>query len=63
MIHGNHPWICPACGHFVVRADQVACRLCDARPQMIGYTGSEQAIAIRHSAAAARLPPTRERSY
>ena len=54
MINGNHPWICPACGHFVVCADQIACRLCDARPPMIGYTGSEQAIAIRYAAAAAR---------
>lgn len=38
MTEGNQPWICPACGHFIVREDQVACRLCDDKPPMIAYT-------------------------
>lgn len=47
MIDGNHPWICPACGHFIVRADRIDCRFCATGPPMVAYTGSEQAIAIR----------------
>lgn len=54
MNHGNHPWICPACGHFIVRAGQIECRFCATRPPMAAYTGSEQATAIRHAANAAR---------
>ena len=42
-----HPWICPTCGHFIVRFDRVECQSCDGHPAMIPYTGSEQAAAIR----------------
>ena len=41
----RRPWICPSCGHFLVRADPVACRRCTV--MVVAYTGSEQAESIR----------------
>jgi hypothetical protein len=48
MTHtADQPWICPTCGHFIVRADQVNCRTCEQATLMVLYAGSEQASAIR----------------
>lgn len=44
------PWICPDCGHFIVRVDRVRCRRCNRSPAMVTYLGSQQADEIRASA-------------
>lgn len=50
---GKVPWICPRCGHFLVRATaEYATHRCvgqDDDVELIPYLSSEQAEAIRRS--------------
>ena len=43
------PWICPTCGHFIVRLDPTGCTSCETGVMTVPYTGSEQADMIRRS--------------
>ena len=47
---GKSPWICPRCGHFVVRTTNHAAHRCVGQSDdvdLIPYLSSEQAAAIR----------------
>lgn len=46
----RRPWICPTCGHFLVRPDPAVCQQCSPAVTLVAYTGSEQADTIRHQA-------------
>jgi len=45
----RRPWICPTCGHFLVRPDAITCRRCSPAVPLVAYTGSEQADTIRRT--------------